>query len=91
LGNIKNQFIKNLAKTLIEKYPDRFTNSFEKNKEEMDKIVILESKKIRNKVAGCLVHEIRKREVPKQKLKKGKGEEDIEENVDKIKNQNYKG
>jgi len=69
LGNIKNQFIKNLAKTLIEKYPDRFTNSFEKNKEEMDKIVILESKKIRNKVAGCLVHEIRKREVPKQEFR----------------------
>lgn len=65
MGQIKNKIIKNLAKTLIEKYPDKFTNSFEKNKEEVDKIVILESKKVRNRVAGCLVHEIRKREMPK--------------------------
>ncbi len=69
MGQIKNQFIKNLAKTLIEKYPDKFTNSFEKNKEEIDKIVVLESKTIRNKVAGCLVHEIRKREMPKQEFR----------------------
>jgi len=58
-----------LAKTLIEKYPDKFTNSFEKNKEKVDKIVILESKKVRNKVAGCLVHEIRKREMPKPEFR----------------------
>ena len=69
MGQIKNQFIKNLAKTLIEKYPDKFSKSFEKNKEEVDKIVILESKKIRNKVAGCLVHEIRKREMPKPEFR----------------------
>ena len=69
MGQIKNQIIKNLTKALIEKYPDIFSNNFEKNKEEVDKIVILESKKMRNKVAGCLVHEIRKREMPKPEFR----------------------
>ena len=64
MGQIKNTFVKHLAKRLIEKYPDKFTNDFEKNKEELDKMITLESKKIRNLVAGCLVHVIRKKEAP---------------------------
>ena len=69
MGQIKNKVIKTLAKTLIEKYPDKFSKKFEKNKEELDQIVLLESKKIRNKVAGHLVHEIRKRDVPKREYR----------------------
>jgi len=64
LGNIKNTFVKHLAEGLIEKYPDKFTKDFEKNKEELDKLIRLESKKVRNKVAGYLVHEIIKKETP---------------------------
>jgi len=64
LGQVKNVFIKHLAKRLIEKYPDKFTKDFEKNKEELDKLIRLESKKVRNKVAGYLVHEIIKKETP---------------------------
>jgi small subunit ribosomal protein S17e len=69
LGQIKNKVIKNLAKTLIEKYPDRFSTDFENNKEETDKIILLKSKKIRNKVAGYLVHEIRKKEAPPREFR----------------------
>ena len=69
MGQIKNQGIKTLAKTLIEKYPDSFSKDFEKNKEEIDKIILLESKKIRNKVAGYLVHEIRKKELPQKEFR----------------------
>lgn len=64
MGQVKNVFIKNLAKSLIEKYPDKFTKDFEKNKEELDKLIKLESKKIRNKVAGYLVHLMSKKELP---------------------------
>jgi len=62
LGQVKNVFIKNLTKRLIEKYPEKFTKSFDKNKEELDKLMKMESKKNRNMVAGYLVHEIRKGE-----------------------------
>jgi len=64
LGQVKNVFIKHLAKDLIEKYPDKFTKDFEKNKEELDKLIRLESKKVRNKVAGYLVHMMSKKEQP---------------------------
>ena len=62
MGQVKNVFIKHLTKRLIEKYPDKFTKNFDKNKEELDKLIRLESKKIRNMVAGYLVHTIRKKE-----------------------------
>lgn len=48
----------------MEKYPDKFTKDFEKNKEELDKLIELESKKIRNKIAGYLSHTMRKKEQP---------------------------
>lgn len=69
MGQIKNKVIKGLAKTLIEKYPDKFSKNFEKNKEETDEIILLESKKTRNQVAGYLVHEIRKKEAPKREFR----------------------
>ena len=52
MGQVKNLAIKNVARDLVEKYPDKFTTDYDKNKEEMDKLVTVESKKIRNKVAG---------------------------------------
>ena len=60
MGQIKNTYIKNLTETLLEKYPDKFTEDFKKNKEELEKLIKLESKKIRNLVAGYLVHLVKK-------------------------------
>jgi small subunit ribosomal protein S17e len=65
VGQVRTLHIKNLAKTFVEKYPDRFTKNFEKNKEELDKIVQLESKKIRNEVAGYIVNVIKMQSKPK--------------------------
>jgi len=64
LGQIKTLHVKSLAKTLIDKYPDKFSKNFEKNKEELGKLVEMESKIIRNQVAGYMVHLIGKRERP---------------------------
>jgi small subunit ribosomal protein S17e len=55
-----------MARDLVEKYPDKFTTTYEKNKEEMDKILIAESKKIRNMIAGYIVHVVRTRDRPKR-------------------------
>jgi len=57
-------YVKNLARKLIEIFPDKFTKNFEKNKEWIDKVVQLESKTIRNKVAGYLTHLVEKKEKP---------------------------
>jgi len=68
VGQVKTLYVKHLAKSLVEKYPGRFTDKFEKNKEELDKIVILESKKIRNEVAGYIIDVIKKRSKPKMEI-----------------------
>ena len=64
MGQIKTMYVKNLARKLIEIFPDKFTKNFEKNKEWIDKVVQLESKTIRNKVAGYLTHLVEKKEKP---------------------------
>jgi small subunit ribosomal protein S17e len=58
-------YVKHLAKALVEKYPGTFTDKFDKNKEELDKIVTLESKKIRNEVAGYIIDVIKIQRKPK--------------------------
>lgn len=56
LGQIKTTFIKSFGKKLIEKYPDKFNTDFEKNKKALDELGITVSKKVRNEIAGYLVH-----------------------------------
>lgn len=63
MGQVKNLFIKNLARELVEKYPDKFSEDFQKNKEELEKLVKLESKKIRNLLAGYIVHILRRKKL----------------------------
>ena len=55
MGRIRTKFIKNLAKELTIKYPDKFSNDFESNKKNLDELKLLEDKPIRNKVAGYIV------------------------------------
>jgi len=68
MGQVRTTHVKNLAKTFVERYPGRFTDKYEKNKEELDKLVKLESKKIRNEVAGYIVDVIKKRSKPKMEI-----------------------
>jgi small subunit ribosomal protein S17e len=65
VGQVKTLYVKHLAKTLVEKYPGRFTDKFDKNKKELDKLVKMESKKIRNEVAGYIVDVIKMQSKPK--------------------------
>ena len=65
VGQVKTLYVKHLAKALVEKYPGRFTEKFNKDKEELDKIITLESKKIRNEVAGAIVGFVKKQGKPK--------------------------
>ena len=66
MGQVKNLAIKNTARDLVEKYPDKFTTDYEKNKKLMDEVVIAESKKIRNMIAGYVLHLVRLKDRPKR-------------------------
>jgi len=54
MGNIRTNFIKNMSRDILEKYPEKSTTDFQKNKEFLKKVI--DSKSTRNKVAGYIVN-----------------------------------
>ncbi|NHJ12780.1 MAG: 30S ribosomal protein S17e [Candidatus Thorarchaeota archaeon] len=55
MGSIRPKYIKNAAKRLLQLYPDSFTTDFETNKRLVEQFTDVESKKVRNRIAGYLV------------------------------------
>ncbi|MDY6817802.1 MAG: 30S ribosomal protein S17e [Halobacteriales archaeon] len=49
---IKPAYVKNLATTLLERYPEAFSTDFEQNKESVAELTNIDSKGVRNRVAG---------------------------------------
>jgi len=60
MGRIKTTMIKRTANTLIKTYPEKFTEDFEKNKQAVEELSEMESKKLRNIIAGYLTRLTRK-------------------------------
>jgi small subunit ribosomal protein S17e len=54
VGRIKSTNIKKAAVELYRKHPDKFQENFESNKQELKGILEVESKQVRNKIAGYL-------------------------------------
>jgi small subunit ribosomal protein S17e len=63
MGRIRGKSIKNLAKKLVELYPDKFNNKFEDNKKSLDAFDLLKDKPVRNKVAGYIVDVVKKKRI----------------------------
>ena len=55
MGSIRPRYIKNAAKNLLALYPVTFTDEFETNKRLVEQLTDVESKKVRNRIAGYLV------------------------------------
>ncbi|WP_435074164.1 30S ribosomal protein S17e [Halorubrum sp. HHNYT27] len=49
---IKPKYIKQLGNVLLEQYPDSFNTDFETNKESVTTLTTVESKGVRNRIAG---------------------------------------
>ncbi|RLF16908.1 MAG: 30S ribosomal protein S17e [Thermoprotei archaeon] len=52
MGKVRPRMIKRIARELIEKYPDKFTTDFETNKKLVAELTNVQSKTLRNKIAG---------------------------------------
>ncbi|HVL87795.1 MAG TPA: 30S ribosomal protein S17e [Candidatus Thermoplasmatota archaeon] len=52
MGNIRPTYIKRIAAELLQKFPEHFGNDFEANKKQVSELTDLESKSMRNRVAG---------------------------------------
>ncbi|MFB0563114.1 MAG: 30S ribosomal protein S17e [Candidatus Lokiarchaeia archaeon] len=55
LGKIRPSYIKRIAKNLAERYSNAFTKDFDENKKLVEKYTNVESKRVRNRIAGYLV------------------------------------
>lgn len=56
MGKVRPDHVKNLARELIERFPNRFDSAFENNKKMVDALTNVTSTKIRNRVAGYITH-----------------------------------
>ena len=70
MGTIKPTYIKSLAKHLLKDVPD-FTADFELNKQLVAQHTNVESKGVRNRIAGYITHK-KQREYRKKELEEAK-------------------
>jgi len=52
MGKVRTAMVKRTARRLLSMYPSLFTDSFEKNKELVRKLVDIPSKRVQNRIAG---------------------------------------
>lgn len=55
MGRVRQNYIKRLARDLVDADEERFSEDFEENKQELKETEEFESKKLRNRVAGYIV------------------------------------
>ncbi len=67
MGRVKPRYIKSLSVKLLEMYPDRFTESFEENKRAVAELADLQSKSVRNKVAGYITRLVKAKKAGQKK------------------------
>jgi len=56
LGNVRTEHIKRVAKELIRRFPDKFSNNFENNKRVVETLIQGTTRRIRNQIAGYITH-----------------------------------
>ena len=61
MGRVRPVFIKKISKEILSKYSEIFTDDFEKNKDLLNQYVIIQSKLVRNRIAGYIVHLVKMR------------------------------
>ena len=65
MGRIRQTYIKRAARRLLERYPDKFSVDYEQNRRTLDGLASIESKPLRNKIAGYITTLL------KQKIEEG--------------------
>jgi small subunit ribosomal protein S17e len=54
MGKVRIDTVKRVSRELIRKYPDRFTGEFESDKHAVNELVVTQSKRLRNRIAGYI-------------------------------------
>ncbi len=56
MGKVRPAYIKRVCKELVAKYPNVFTSNFEENKHNVSSYASIQSKLVRNRIAGYITH-----------------------------------
>ncbi|KAI8992391.1 40S ribosomal protein S17-B [Pilobolus umbonatus] len=56
MGRVRTKTVKKASRVVIEKYYPRLTLDFQVNKKILDEVSIIQSKRLRNKIAGFTTH-----------------------------------
>jgi len=56
LGNVRTEQIKRIAKELVRRFPDKFSNNFEDNKHVVETLIQGTTRRVRNQIAGYITH-----------------------------------
>jgi len=59
VGRIKTKLVKRITNDLISKYPDKVKDNFEENKKAVNELTDIQSKKIKNTIAGYVSKKIK--------------------------------
>jgi small subunit ribosomal protein S17e len=70
LGSARTEQIKRTAKELIRRFPEKFSNDFEKNKHMVNSLVTGGTPKVRNQIAGYITRSFaaQEQELPEETL-----------------------
>lgn len=60
MGRVKTRNIKRVGEKLLEEYPDEFSEDFAENKKKVNEFTTVQTKPLRNKIAGYIVATKRK-------------------------------
>lgn len=55
---IKPSYIKTMGTELLNKQRDNFSNNFDENKQQLSSSAVIESKRVRNRIAGYITRKI---------------------------------
>lgn len=56
MGRVRTKTVKRASRALIEKYYGKLTNDFHTNKRIVDSVAVVQTKRLRNKIAGFTTH-----------------------------------
>ncbi len=54
LGNVRTEQVKRIAKELVRRFPNKFTNNFEENKRVVSLLLQGATPRVRNQIAGYI-------------------------------------
>jgi len=56
LGKVRTEHVKRLARELLRRFPNRFSEDFESNKQAVSMLIEGATPKVRNQIAGYITH-----------------------------------